>query len=165
MGFKKVLCSAVLSVTIIVSNMTVQAHVLDGAKEYNGHYYKVMEVSMDWKNASEFCKSMGGHLATGETREENEMLKQLFLGNGGGLYCWIGGIRDDKRVWRWVTGKVIADYFDWTDGGPRSDAAAGGAALCLRRDAEGKWDNFWSSDNNSFICEWESGEDAHDSTL
>ena len=142
-----------------------QAHVLDGAKEWNGHYYKIFEMPMDWESADSFCKSMGGHLATAETSTENEMMKQLFMSMEGSSACWIGGRRDKQRIWRWITGKVIADYFDWANGQPRSDGNAGGASLCLRRSDKGKWDNPWSSDKNSFMCEWENANEAHESNI
>lgn len=142
-----------------------QAHVLDGAKEWNGHYYKVFEMPMKWDNADAFCKSVGGHLATAETQDENEMLKQLFLSKEGSSACWIGGKRDKQKVWRWISGKVIADYFDWANGQPRSDGNAGGSSLCLRRSQKGKWDNPWSSDEYPFICEWESVANAHESNM
>ena len=154
---------------LIVAMMSIcsvgQAHVLDGAKEWNGHYYKVFEMPMNWDGAYSFCQSMGGHLATAETQAENEMMKQLFLAKEGSSVCWIGGKRDKQNIWRWVTGKIIADYFDWENGQPRSNLNAGGSSLCLRRSAKGKWDNLWSSDKNSFMCEWESASDAHESNM
>ena len=145
---------------------SVQAHVLDGAKEWNSHYYKVIQISLEWEQASKFCQSMGGHLATAETADENEFLKQIFFKNEGASRCWIGGTRDKQKIWRWVTGKVIADYFDWSNGEPRSDGNVGGPSLCLSRNRNViKWDNLWSSNKYIFICEWERYEDAHDSTL
>ena len=61
--------------------------------------------------------------------------------------------------------KLIADYFDWTNGQPRSDGNAGGSSICLGRSQKGKWDNPWSSDQNSFMCEWESASAAHESNM
>ena len=74
-----------------------QAHVLDGAKE--------------WNDADSFCKSMGGHLATAETQAENEVPKSLVLktANGREKNYRIGGYSTKQSIWKWVTGKTISD--------------------------------------------------------
>ena len=143
----------------------VEAHVLDGAAEYNGHYYKIFDAPMHWKDAETFCRSMGGHLATAETADENTMLKQMVIKHGGDSHFWIGGHREKNKIWRWVTGKVIADYFDWVGNKPRSGTSGGGDNLSLYRTEDGKWDNLGSLSDYPFVCEWESAQDAHESTL
>lgn len=57
---------ATLLVSLMSSCSVSQAHVLDGAKEWNGHYYKAFEFQLNWEQAKNFCESMGGHLATAE---------------------------------------------------------------------------------------------------
>ena len=160
----KILCAG-LFFAMMSTGSVGQAHVLDGAKEWNGHYYKIFEMPMNWEGADSFCKSMGGHLATAETSAENEMMKQLFLSKEGGSKCWIGGKRDKANVWRWISGKVIADYFDWANGQPRGNLSLGGSSLCLSRDDKGKWDNPRSSNTYPFMCEWESSSAVHESNM
>lgn len=70
-------------ITFLAAVMSIgsvgQAHVLDGATEWNGHYYKIFRMPMNWGRANAFCKSVGGHLATAETQAENEMLKKYSM--------------------------------------------------------------------------------------
>lgn len=140
-----------------------QAHVLDGAKEWNGHYYKVIGQKMNWDEAKKFCESVGGHLATAETSAENEMLKELVMKYGNNRYNFylIGGIYQNN-VWRWITGKPIIDYFDWVNGAEGTSAYK---YLCLNGAKEGKWVATHDNVHCEFICEWENKESAHDSTM
>ena len=163
--FKALLLGIGVSLLTTTLPATTQAHVLDGAKEYNNHYYKIMNIRMKWEEASDFCKSTGGHLATAESAEENEMLKQMVMGSGISERFWIGGYRTDKNLWKWVTGKTFGDYFDWARGKERPWNAGGGPRLSLSYEAKGQWDNLKPSSERPFICEWEAVGDAHDSTL
>ena len=147
-----------LFAAVISISSSVSAHVLDGAKEWNGHYYKVIAMTMNWKNARNFCESIGGHLATAETIEENEFIKQIFIKSAKCDYCWIGAYRD-KQIWRWVTGVTMSDYFDWSNG------KLNYYTLGLSRKFNGKWETDNEYYTYYFICEWEKAEDAHDSTL
>ena len=149
---------------LLMSDASVsQAHILDGAKEWNGHYYKIFRIPMDWNKSYNFCKSVGGHLATAETYNENEMLKQIF--NDANIqHCWIGSYRDNQKIWYWITGKMIADYFDWAfDSEPKNDKEYD--VFCMTRDRKGKWYTYVKRAEFPFICEWEKAEDAHESTL
>lgn len=136
-----------------------QAHVLDGAKEWNGHYYKIFQMQMPWEQANKFCQSMGGHLATAETQAENEMLKDLVIKQKGGEY-WIGGYCKDN-IWRWITGKTITDYFDWANSPPSGDDRR----IQMLGYREGKWDWSYNTYRKLFICEWESAANAHESNM
>ena len=138
-----------------------QSGVLKGAAEWNGHYYKIIGMPLDWEAANAFCKKMGGHLATAETAEENEKLKEIFLDNGQIDWCWIGGVRNKNNIWQWITGKTMAEYFDWAGGKPRESLQLGGPFLSLWKSKQGQWDNL-KSGKHAFMCEWESASDAHD---
>lgn len=149
-------CVFVLSVLCF---STAQAHVLDGAQEWNGHYYKLIGMSMSWDKADKFCKSLGGHLATAETSDENEMIKNLVLkyDNNRGHNYWIGGYNKDS-VWKWVTGRAIVDYFDWV-GQPNSGEGYG---ILLYTSEDARWLSHKYSLTVEFVCEWDSREAAHD---
>ncbi len=159
MNFKKILLG--VSASLFIAG-TASAHVLDDAVEWNGHYYKMFEMEMKWEDAGEYCKSVGGHLATAETRDENEMLKKLILANEGSERYWLGASRNKKGLWRWITGKVFGDYFDWHKGRQRAWTAGGGDYLCLNRSFKGEWDNIKGKRELAFICEWEQ-DDRHNS--
>ena len=158
----KILCVG-LFFAMMSTSSAGQAHVLDGAKEWNGHYYKVFEMPMNWEGADSFCKSIGGHLATAETSAENEMLKQIF--NDANIQnCWLGARRDNQKIWRWISGKIIADYFDWaTDSQPSSDDRF--SAFYMTRDYKGRWFTMVPSHECEFMCEWESASAAHESNM
>ena len=140
---------------------TAQAHVLDGAKEWNGHYYKIIAMRMTWDKAEKFCNSIGGHLATAETFDENEMIKTMVLkyDNNRKDRYWIGGYCKDS-IWRWVTGKLITDYFDWIS----SPASGDNKRIELVCREEARWHSDFG-DEHEFLCEWEKADDAHESTL
>lgn len=145
-------------VNVLMENNSV----LNGATEWRGHYYKVFAMPLTWAKADELCKKMGGHLATAETKEENEKIKEIYLnGEGNKDWCWIGGERTDSGIWRWITGKTMGEYFDWVRGKPRENLQLGGPCLCMWERYDGKWDNQGRRVKRAFMCEWESAEDAH----
>ncbi len=144
-----------------VKNNEKLSEVLHGAVEWNGHYYKIFPMLMGWENAKKFCESVGGHLAVPETHAENEMMKKLFLDyNKEVKVIRIGGYREDNGLWKWLTDKWLANYFDWGEGQPRSDST-----LIFSRELGGKWATRNSHNVYCFMCEWESAADAHDSAL
>ena len=149
--------------TAMFSISSVSAHVLDGAKEWNGHYYKIIAMPMTWKKADDFCKSMGGHLATAESREENEIIKTVVVkynkdyNNGRSNGYWMGGYAKDG-IWKWITGKAIVDYVDWKQSQTFN-------YMTMYIDNEVYWNTYLPDSNLLFVCEWEKSTDAHDSTL
>lgn len=160
----KSLLSVTLFWTLFSISSSVQAHVLDGAKEWNGHYYKVIAMPMTWKKADDFCQSMGGHLAAAENREENELIKTVVVkynkdyNSGRSNGYWMGGYSKDG-IWKWVTGKAIVDYVDWKKSQTFKH-------MMMYIDSDGVyWSTYLSDSNLLFVCEWEKAEDAHDSTL
>lgn len=158
---------AVFLATLMSTCSVSQAHVLDGAKEWNGHYYKIFQMQMTWNDAKSFCESMGGHLATAETQAENEMLKTLVVkgANGQGKYYWIGGYETKQGIWKWITGKTIADYFDWVEYRSSFYGSYGEHKIRMYSSKDGKWDAGVTSSQYEFICEWESYDNAHESNM
>jgi len=142
-------------------NSVAKSKILDGAIESNGHYYKNFEIKLDWDSAKKFCEGVGGHLIIAESDAEIEILKKL--SQKGSWNYWIGGYKDDNGIWRWVNGSVITgDY--WHPGQPSSSASRN-KMLVHSLYKDGKWNSHRKDETWGFICEWESAEDAHDSTL
>ena len=158
MNIKKVFSAIAVCGTMLLGASGAQAHVLDGAIEWNGHYYKSYEVEMNWKNAKAFCEGMGGHLVTIESHEEN-MVAVRTLVNGHKYNYWIGAYRDQNQMYRWISGKIVTDFY-WEPGEPWS----GGEDIYIKRES-GQWAAHWETNMNSIICEWDSAASAHDSTL
>lgn len=163
----------IFSLTCFITVMSVcsvtQAHVLDGAIEWNGHYYKVFQMQMTWYDADKFCKSMGGHLVTAETQEENEILKRILWKSESNRYkqYWYGGFFNDNSGWMWVTG-VSINYSDWINGANFDKSSP----LWNPEVAISVWcgDNPQWSTSARFVkycpfCEWESASAAHESNM
>ena len=163
---RKIFCSLVLLGTMILCNVGMvkaNSSVLNGAVEWHGHYYKVFAMPLTWKKAYELCQKMGGHLATAETKEENEKIKEIYLnGEDNKGWCWIGGERKGNGIWSWITGKTMVEYFDWVNGKPRENLQLGGPYLSMWGRYDGKWDNLGKREKKIFMCEWETAEDAHE---
>jgi hypothetical protein len=41
--------------------------------EWQGHRYQIIDTSMYWKDAKEYCESLGGHLVTITDEEEKNL--------------------------------------------------------------------------------------------
>ncbi len=46
----------------------------DHVKIWNGHTYKIHDLAAAWPEAEAYCESLGGHLVTITTDEEQNML-------------------------------------------------------------------------------------------
>lgn len=136
----------------------VEASVLDGAIEFNGHYYKSFEMKIEWKNAQAFCESMGGHLVTIESKEEQQIAVKTIV-NGHQDKYWIGAYKDKNQMYRWYSGKMITEFY-WEPGEPRGTDDN----ICIKKES-GLWAVYPTYYNHSIICEWDSASSAHDSNL
>lgn len=154
---------------VMSSCSMTQAHVLDGAIEWKGHYYKPFKMQMTWYEAKAFCESMGGHLVTAETAEENEILKRILWKSESNRHkqYWYGGFFNGNSGWMWVTGSSI-NYSDWTKGAnfdkssPLWNPEVAISVFCN--------DNPQWSTSARFVkyfpfCEWESATNAHESNM
>lgn len=164
MRFIKTFFLVTFFIAVVSIGSVGQAHVLDGATEWNGHYYKVFAMQMSWHEAKRFCENVGGHLATAETSAENEAIKRIVnrqTNNRKGINYWLGAYSESNGMWRWVTGKILSDYYDWWEGEyPGSDQF-----MKIYFSSEGaKWYTT-KSERLSFICEWESASHAHEATI
>lgn len=118
------------------------------ASEYNGHRYKVFNEQISWSEAKARCESLGGHLASVTSKEEQDFLIQL---KGQWTSCWIGLYTDDGRKWNWVTGEEMS-FTQWDPGEPNGFPGERYGAL---------WPINWndlcddSFEQEGFICEWE----------
>ena len=163
MKIAKLIFATMLFVFVVFSG-NASAHVLDGAKEWNGHYYKVFQMQMSWNEAKRFCENVGGHLATAETFAENEAIKRIVMrqtNNRKGVNYWMGAYSESNGMWRWVTGKILSDYYDWWEG----EYPSGDQFMKIYFSSEGACWYASRSENLSFICEWESASAAHEGTI
>ena len=84
---------------------------------YNGHAYKAYDQSMTWKEAEEYCKALGGHLATITSQNEQEFVVNTTQ-NGTKRGYWLGGSDENQEGrWEWVTGEDW-NYANWDSSQP-----------------------------------------------
>ncbi len=90
--------------------------------EYNGHRYEVYDVNLTWKEAKEFCESIGGYLATVSSDDENSYILNLTR-QGSMQNYWIGGYKAQDN-WFWVNGESFS-YSNWAPGEPNNQGSSG----------------------------------------
>lgn len=147
---------------------------------HENHKYMLFDEPLTWHEAKSACEAKGGHLATIGSKEEQEYIEKLVEAGTKKQY-WIGASRVDGGF-EWVTGESF-DYTNWDSGEPnchsRSDGekedyaqmynepnpAMGGSKRFKWNDIY--YDNiypgeesFFSTENASYICEWETWSDA-----
>jgi len=132
----------------------------ENAVVFNGSAYQVFDIGMTWHEAKAYCESLGGHLVTITSQEEQEHIRQLISSESKEAY-WLGAKRSDNNwdEWEWISEEMFA-YTNWADWEPN------GSGAYMQMFAEsGRWDDtladvnyeggqkYW---NMGFICEWSS---------
>lgn len=123
------------------------------AKNFNGHWYKVIFDQVDWPQAKQECERMGGQLVIIPDASTWAFVRQLT-----GKTVWLGANNDNiKKEWRWVDGSLVA-FTSWNDGEPNNSGgkqhflAKSGSRLWTDRTLN--WDEVQSDPVNGFICQW-----------
>ncbi len=105
-----------------------------GVVRFKDHRYQAFPDKLRWNEAKTRAESVGGHLVTITSREEDDWIastfvKQLSVGQG----LWIGGTHDGKpSQWRWVTGESFS-FTNWAPGEPNNRADES-AVMYIRND-------------------------------
>ena len=128
------------------------------------HYYEYFGSGADdWEEAEACCESLGGHLATLTTEEENNYVYQL-LRQAGGTSAYFG-LTDaaTEGTWIWVTGEPV-DYLNWHTGEPNNENRRENYGMFYYKYEDGSWNDGDFGNNTvgqekGFLCEWET-EDA-----
>lgn len=167
-----VLCAVPMSGDVFTAGAV---NIPSDAVEFNGHHYKAYDGPLSWRDAKTYCESLGGHLVTITSKEENDFILNLIKETNYTVY--LIGFTDEKEEgnWTWVTGEAVT-YTNWginTDGHSQPDNwyepdGQNYGAIVSRytygMGAEGTWDDTFSDSSNgdycsngsfSFICEWE----------
>jgi len=149
----KILCTF-MAVCIILSTFT---GMVIGAENYNsvsqsylnGHTYLLFDNSVTWKEAQEYCNSIGGYLATITSQEENNVLYNL-IKKGSNTDYFIGSNDSEKEgVWKWITNEPM-NYTNWNAGEPNDTNNEDFASIIK---TNGKWNDLDASAKRGFICE------------
>jgi len=149
-------------------NNNVQKYTAVSTGTYNGHTYSIYNVSMTWKEAKKYCESIGGHLVTITSAQEQKFIepliyKALYNGQkfiGKGQY-YIGATDEVKEgAWKWITGESFS-YTNWYNTAlpksyPENDYAviynSYGWGTTKDKNVTG---NSYDYTNTGFICEWD----------
>ena len=129
--------------------------------EYNGHYYKLYHHCASWQDAQAYCQSIGGHLATITSEEENDYVYSFIRAcNVRNAYIGLSDY-ETEGTWKWVTGEKV-DYVNWNDGEPNSENSIEDYAMFYYKFESGTWNdgNYGRGTVNDgtpihFICEWD----------
>lgn len=138
---------------------------------YSGHNYCLFSAGTcnTFDEAKKYCESLGGHLATITTAEENDALHRYITSLGVETAYFGLTDRDTEGKWEWVTGESV-DYQNWHSGEPNAENRNEDYAEFYWKYTDGTWnDGDWSnltaSDSNAFICEWDTIGTASSSDL
>lgn len=131
--------------------------------EYNGHYYKIFDMGLNWNDARAYCETLGGHLVTITSKEEQEFIISIISDSQN--YIWLGAYKNDD-AWEWVTQEKWS-YTNWKIGEPNNYLNRGENCLLME---EGAWNDQLSTgdptgikvEKISFICEWENKDSIND---
>lgn len=141
----------------------------------NGHRYLFVDfpenaqniyIGKYWAEAKEYCESLGGHLVTITSQEENDFLSSLNPQKEWVYYYWIGLYNEgtsSTSKWQWVTGEEL-NYSNYAGGNPVSEITPYRIpdlfAIMSFQDWFGYWEHGMDVNNcrHGFIIEWDSAE-------
>ena len=127
---------------------------------FGGHTYTMFDdVVSTWEEAEAYCESLGGHLATITSAEEDVFL-YTYLESCGKQAAFFG-LNDLKTegVWEWVTGEPVV-YTNWCAGEPNNSGPGEEDVCSYSYVSPGKWndsifDNAIFANSDTFLCEWD----------
>lgn len=128
-------------------------------KEFNGHYYQLIEVDMTWEEAVAYCQELGGYMATISSDEENEFLYEMLQESPySDAYFGYTDVQEEG-VWKWVNGEETT-YTNWQDGEPNDENGIEEYAMFYHMTGNSRWnDGSFQGVNEVIICEWNSRDD------
>ncbi len=162
----KKLLSIILVVATCISNFlissatgTKKVQIPEDAVEFNGHYYKLFDLSLTWQEAKEHCENLGGHLATVISQEEQSILNDI-ASKSSKNNLWLGAHIISNNKFEWVTGESF-EYTNWDYKEPNN--AGHDEYYLMMYIANGKWNDednsgksgTYTQSDFGFICEWE----------
>ena len=113
------LAGAMVTAGASAQSAAVQWRVEDGG---NGHWYAChrFDAPTDWPIAKAMAETMGGHLATIRSLEENAFVFGVALDEYGSvthLASYLGARKNASGAFEWVTGEPF-DFTNWKPGEP-----------------------------------------------
>ncbi|OUM66913.1 hypothetical protein PIROE2DRAFT_59085 [Piromyces sp. E2] len=135
----------------IINEKTNSTYVLYDDKDYS------------WEEAKNYCTSIGSHLLTINSIEEQNYIKENFVKYGKKNSYWLGGYRDGS-TWKWITDEPFS-YTNWASGQPDNWYKDEDKLHIYKERSYGYWNDvngngaseeeFFYLKNFGFICEWD----------
>jgi len=143
---------------------------------FNGHTYSLINRSMTWTQAKQYCEQLGGYLAViGDEEEQNAVTGLLTQNTATNRNCYWVGLQRTGEEWTWLDGSA-AEYKNWAENEPNNKQGAGGEAFVhvygqvrdggTGHKSIGTWndaadngadysDAFYEMQHFGLICEWD----------
>ena len=132
---------------------------------YNEHTYAQFDyternLEKSYSAWEAYCESLGGHLATITSAEENAAVYNLIQKEGLTLAFFGYSDENSEGNWEWITGET-STYSNWAAGQPNNGAndkkgRAQNYAQFSKQTADGQWDDAAIGvDSWHFVCEWD----------
>ena len=138
---------------------------IQASKTFNEHTYALTSAAMTWSDAAAAAASLGGYLATLNTKAEN-----VWIWNQFETQVWIGANdRDTENIWVWDNGTTsddggISDNISvgakwpdgtvkWNTGEPNNGGS--GENCSIIRDSSGVWNDLPCSLSRYIIIEFD----------
>jgi len=117
----------------------------DGWKKFYQNCYNFVEKTLNWQDAENHCKQEGGHLASVNSKEENDFIRTISSG-----WFWLGLTDFKEGVWIWSDGSPFA-FNNWSGSGPSN---SGGNEDCVHgtQEENGNWNDINCASTFNFMC-------------
>lgn len=132
----------------------------EDAIELDGHCYKLYELNTSWEEAQKYFESIGGHLATITSKEENDFVYN-YISTLGYKSAYFGATdKENEGVWTWITGEEFI-YNNWHNNEPNNERGDEDYVMFYYKYPDGTWNDGGIKTVNAnlsktpFICEWD----------
>ena len=122
---------------------------------YNEHVYQIIDDKVTWEEAKQICESVGGHLVTITSVEEQQAIMSVIPNETTSVGYFIGGY-SNNGIPCWVTEEPF-EYTNWLEGEPNNSDGSENVYELYRNSGElfGKWNDCASNAaGRGYICEF-----------
>ncbi len=162
-GSTDITTTAPIGLTDIITTAPIQNNEIENDDQeldytdFPNHSYQIIENSniSSFEEAEEYCQTIGGHLATIQSQEENDYIYSMMISEGYKSAYFGFTDRDIEGTWVWVNDEPV-NYTNWAPSEPNSENSEENYAMFYYKFTDGTWnDGRWGSDTTAFICEWD----------